>query len=270
MALLNSLNTGVSGMKSFSKNLEVIGDNIANVNTTGFKGSRVTYKDNFSETLKDARDANGNTGGNNSMQIGGGVSVASINQQFTQGALSTTGSPADLAVTGKGYFQVSDGTNTFYTRAGDFRLDEAGNFTTQDGLQVTNFTGAAVGIFNFGNKTLADLESYRINKDGTIDAYFNGMNGPVKQANAFELTTFANPSALKREGNNLLSSTDAAGISGQKDTLSEIIQGTLELSNVDLTQQFSDLIIAQRGFQANSRVVTVSDSVMEEVVNLKR
>ena len=256
MALLNSFNSGVSAVKTFGKSLEVIGDNIANVNSTGFKGSRVTNQDNFSETLLRSSPANGDIPGANSMQIGSGTSVASISQNFTQGVLSTTGGSTDLGITGKGFFKVTDSNNNeFFTRAGDFRLDDQGNLLTNGSLKVN------------GANQILNVDSFKIANDGTITTYKNGVSA---DAGKITLWSFANPNGLKREGENLLSNFNAAAGAATADTTSEIIQGTLELSNVDLTQQFSDLIVAQRAFQAGSRVITVSDSVMEEIVNLKR
>jgi flagellar hook protein FlgE len=254
MALLNSFTSGVSAVKTFGKSLEVIGDNIANVNTTGFKGSRMTNQDNFSQTF-DAASA----GGKNSMQVGGGTSVASISQKFTQGVLSTTGGPADLGIAGPGFFKVTGTAGTFYTRAGDFRLDNEGTLRTNEGFTIAGVT----------DKGLAGVDSYQIAKDGTINTLKAGVKGT---AGTITLVTFANPNALKREAGNLFSNLgDAAGAENSGSTVKgDIIQGTLELSNVDLTQEFSDLILAQRAFQAGSRIITVSDSVMEEIVNLKR
>ena len=260
MALLNSFSSGVSAVKTFGKSLEVIGDNIANVNTTGFKGSRMTNQDNFSQTFQAA-----SAGGKNSMQVGGGTSVASISQKFTQGVLSTTGGPADLGIAGPGFFKVTGTAGTFYTRAGDFRLDNLGTLLTNDGLKV------AVELVPGGSPTtsLLNVDSYQIAKDGTITTFKAGVKGTAGKINLF---TFANPNALKREAGNLFSNFgDAAGTETSGPTVKgDIIQGTLELSNVDLTQEFSDLILAQRAFQAGSRIITVSDSVMEEIVNLKR
>ena len=254
MALLNSFSSGVSAVKTFGKSLEVIGDNIANVNTTGFKGSRMTNQDNFSQTFQAA-----SAGGKNSMQVGGGTSVASISQKFTQGVLSTTGGPADLGIAGPGFFKVTTTATTpvtFYTRAGDFRLDNLGTLLTNDGLKVEG----ALPILN--------VDSYQIAKDGKITTFKAGKAEPAGQ---IALVTFANPNGLKREAGNLFSNVgDAAGIQDPALSKGDIIQGTLELSNVDLTQEFSDLILAQRAFQAGSRIITVSDSVMEEIVNLKR
>jgi len=306
MALLNSFNSGISAVKTFSKSLEVIGDNIANVNSTGFKESRVTNQDNFSETLKyssagtggGAGGAGGGASGTNAMQVGSGTSVASISQQFTQGALTTTGGPADLGISGKGFFKVQNSVTSefFYTRAGDFRLDDTGNLLTNQGFNVSDVNGKAIKIPpSQGTGTAkTNLQSFQISKDGTISAYYSdgkifkssdatGTNlNPLTSA-SIGLTTFANPNALMRTGDNLLSNgalttgadggpagATAATTPIQNSTYGDMIQGTLELSNVDLTQQFSDLIVAQRAFQAGSRVITVSDSVMEEIVNLKR
>lgn len=280
MALLNSFNSGVAGIKTFSKSLEVIGDNIANVNSTGFKGSRVTNQDSFSETLKYSSAGANDAGGTNAMQVGSGASVAAISQKFTQGALTTTGGSTDLGISGKGFFKVKKGDEFFYTRAGDFRLDDQGNLLANGGANVTDTAGAAIKIPQVSNNK--PIQSFSINKDGTIKAYYADTATPTEVA-TIGLTSFANPNALMRVGDNLLSNgaqTDggnggAAGATSAADATTnlnygEMIQGTLELSNVDLTQEFSDLIVAQRAFQANSRVITVSDSVMEEVVNLKR
>jgi flagellar hook protein FlgE len=279
MALLNSFNSGVSAVKTFSKSLEVIGDNIANVNTTGFKGSRVTNQDSFSETLNRSAAANGDIPGANTMQIGQGTSVASVSQRFTQGVLSTTGGPADLGISGKGFFKVQNPeTQEFlYTRAGDFRLDDLGNLLTNDGMNVMMGAGPVVIPPVEGTNP---LQSYRIDKNGEVSAYYaNGTAAtPIGQ---ILLTSFANPNALERVSGNLLTNPggEAGGVGAAGATeataanatlFGDVIQGTLELSNVDLTQQFSDLIVAQRAFQAGSRVITVSDSVMEVIVNLKR
>lgn len=279
MALLNSFNSGVSAVKTFSKSLEVIGDNIANVNTTGFKGSRVTNQDSFSETLVRSAPANGDVPGANTMQVGQGTSVASISQRFTQGVLSTTGGPADLGISGKGFFKVQnpETQDFYYTRAGDFRLDDAGNLLTNDGMNVMMASGKVVIPPAEGTNP---LQSYKIDKNGEISAYY--ANGTTSTAiGQILLTSFANPNALERVAGNILTNpggeAGGAGAAGATQATAanatlfgDVIQGTLELSNVDLTQQFSDLIVAQRAFQAGSRVITVSDSVMEEIVNLKR
>lgn len=272
MALLNSFNSGVSAIKTFSKSLEVIGDNIANVNTTGFKGSRVTNQDNFTQVLQQSNAGDGAANpGINAMQIGSGTSVASISQRFSQGVLSNTAGPADLGVAGKGFFQVINPSNnsTFVTRAGDFRVDDQGFFVTNQGFRLQGLNGD-VKLATPPAET--QLQSFSINATGELREYYT--DGTSEITNTIILQDFTNPNALMRESNNLFSGMDAAGPieAAQAGTagLGQVKQGTLELSNVDLTQEFSDLIVAQRAFQAGSRVITVSDSVMEEIVNLKR
>jgi flagellar hook protein FlgE len=294
MALLNSFNSGVAGIKTFSKSLEVIGDNIANVNSTGFKGSRVTNQDNFSLTMRQSSSSGaaggggggGDVSGTNAMQVGTGSSVASISQQFSQGALSTTGSPSDIGITGNGFFQVIDPSNpdaiagTYVTRAGDFYVDDQGFLVTNQGYRVQGVNGGGGGGAGGAGGSIQlpvkggdqQMVSYAISKQGEVKVYYS--DGTSDVVNTIGLVDFQNPNALMRAGNNLFSNLEAAGPTelAQAGTngLGQVIQGTLELSNVDLTQQFSDLIVAQRAFQANSRVITVSDSVMDEIVNLKR
>jgi len=271
MALLNSFTSGISAVKTFGKDLEVIGDNIANVNTTGFKGSRMTNQDNFNQTLERSSPSVGTIPGTNSMQIGNGTSVASISQKFTQGVLSTTGGPADLGIAGSGFFQVINKTDneTFVTRAGDFTVDNQGFITTPQGFRLQGLAG---DVKLATPPTDATLESYSISSTGVLREYYS--DGTSADTNTIILQNFTNPNALVKTGNNLFTGMDAAGPieAAQAGTagLGLLKQGTLELSNVDLTQEFSDLILAQRAFQAGSRIITVSDSVMEEIINLKR
>ena len=271
MALLNSFTSGVSAVKTFGKSLEVIGDNIANVNTTGFKGSRTTNQDNFSQTFERSSAGVDPVPATFAMQVGSGTSVASISQKFIQGVLSTTGSPADIGIAGNGFFQVINPSNneTFVSRAGDFRVDNQGFFTTPQGYRLQ---GKAGDIKLATPPEDATLESYSINSTGVLREYYS--DGTSKETNTIVLQNFINPNALMKTGMNLFTGMDAAGPieAAQAGTagLGLVKQGTLELSNVDLTQEFSDLILAQRAFQAGSRIITVSDSVMEEIVNLKR
>jgi flagellar hook protein FlgE len=272
MALLNSFTSGVSAVKTFGKSLEVIGDNIANVNTTGFKGSRITNQDNFSQTFERSSAGVDPVPATFAMQVGSGTSVASISQKFIQGVLSTTGSPADIGIAGNGFFQVihpAKPEETFVTRAGDFRVDNQGFFTTPQGHRLQ---GKAGSVKLATPPEDATLESYSINSTGVLREYYS--DGTSVETNTIFLQNFINPNALMKTGMNLFTGMDAAGPieAAQAGTagLGLVKQGTLELSNVDLTQEFSDLILAQRAFQAGSRVITVSDSVMEEIVNLKR
>lgn len=327
MALIGSLDSGVSALNNFSKGLQVISDNIANVNTVGFKGSTTNYADTFSNVLqRSSPSANSNVSNTTATQIGHGSQISSIKANFGEGTLSTTGVATDMAITGNGFFSVKDPqSNTNYvTRAGNFRLDDSGNIVTQGGLRLqglmggnitfsaTNVNGQLVytptktppnasgnlsvnydagvgnGITNDTGGAFTDaqveagkprLESFSIATDGTVNLYLS--NGDSFAAGQVMLQNFRDPNSLIRQGNNLYSGMEAAGLEGGNSLTSAnntpgtnglggIQSGSLELSNVDLTKEFSELITTQRSFQAASRIVTVSDSVLEEIVNLKR
>ena len=146
MALLNSLNSGVTALKTFSRSLEVIGDNIANVNTTAFKGSKTRNEDTFSDLLQRSSPSDGTTPNRDAIQVGTGVQLASVRQSFTQGSISTTGIPSDLAISGNGFFVVRNETtgDVFATRAGDFRIDDRGALMTNGGLNVQGLVDGSI------------------------------------------------------------------------------------------------------------------------------
>ena len=147
--MMRSLYAGVSGLRNHQTKMDVIGNNIANVNTVGFKGSRVTFQDVLSQTVKGASAGNGNRGGTNPMQVGLGMGVASIDTLFTDGSFQPTGKPTDLAIQGQGFFIVTDGTNQFYTRAGNFDFDNEGNYLIPGtGYKVAGWVADDSGIIN--------------------------------------------------------------------------------------------------------------------------
>ncbi len=289
MSLLNSLSTGVSAMQGFSQELNVIGNNIANVGTTGFKGSSINFEDSFSNTLSSASNTNG-TGSNLSpIQSGTGVTIAGISGDFNEGSLVSTGINTNLAVSGQGFFRVMNPSDTsqYATRDGTFQFDANGYLVTSNGNQVQGLTGGSIGNppGTLGSIKLStppagtQLQSYSIDSSGNVSELYS--DGTSAVTNRVLLQSYSNPSALTRVGNNLFSGLAAAGpIGGTALTatgnlpgtsgLGSIESGTLEQSNVDLTTQFADMITAERSFQASSRVITVSDSVLEEIVNLKR
>jgi flagellar hook protein FlgE len=286
MALIGTLTSGVSALRTFSKGLEVIGNNIANVNTTGYKSSQATFEDSFSNTLRGSAPSNGAVSSQAGVQTGTGVQLAAISTNFAQGALSTTGVTTDLGISGGGFFIVRDATSAtqYATRDGSFRIDDSGFMVTQSGIRVQGLNGGAVGDLRIGQNIPvgAELASISIDKGGNIVEFYS--DGTSTSTNRVLLQNFNDTSALMREGANLYTALDAAGpigggifagaAGGGNDPgangLGRIQSGTLEQSNVDLTQQFSELITIQRSFQAGSRLITVSDSVLEDVVNLKR
>lgn len=290
MSLIGTMGSGVSALRTFMKGLEVIGNNIANVNTTSFKASEAKYSDSFSNILQ--RSAASGTANPNTPNIGvgTGVTLAGVATNFTQGSLASTGKDTDLGISGNGFFHVKNPTdNTEYaTRAGDFRWDDQGYLVTTKGFRVQGLTGnglGTVGDIKLGTPpTGAQLQSAAIDRAGNVVEFYS--DGSSATNNQVLLQNFNDPSALTNVGNNLYSTLLAAGPVGAaagdpafqtgttnvpgQNGLGAIQVGTLELSNVDLTDQFSNLITTQRSFQAGSRLITVSDTVLEDIVNLKR
>lgn len=434
--MMRSMYSGVSGLRIHQTKMDVIGNNIANVNTVGFKSSRVTFSEVFSQTIQGASGANENTGGTNPMQIGLGAGISSIDVDMGEGAAQRTDNPLDLKIEGDGFFVVSDVTGNKFSRAGAFRLDESGNLVTPDGMnvmgwypdpntgliaknsvnklqilspdnlysepttttevtmsgnvnkndaqllpanggvpfttniydslgypytvemtleetatpnqydvillansvtdengdpitnggigagtvsitfdpatgKVTNapatfaipglgttfstFPAAGVNV-DFGSITLfagnttleataGDSDSFGAgNKAGSISGYEIGgdgqilgryTNGESKLLGQVVIATFQNPAGLQKVGSNLFESTNN---SGEFDGIGEDVTssggsfnaGVLEMSNVDLSREFTEMITTQRGFQANSRIITTSDEILQELVNLKR
>ncbi|WP_243296402.1 flagellar basal-body rod protein FlgF [Bacillus litorisediminis] len=400
--MLRSMYSGISGLKNFQTKLDVIGNNIANVNTYGFKKGRVTFKDTMNQTMAGATAAQGNMGGKNPMQVGLGATLSSIDTIDTQGSLQTTGRSLDLAINGDGYFVVAQGESLFYTRAGNFYLDDEGTLVTADGYKVQSYQNGvlndiminvnaavparettevvltgnlpndavgtqsitqqikvvdqngvahtldveispidsdswkvtlvnnnatpadstaiqinfaangtasasyleggvasldqafnAIGItisgstLDLGNLTndpgaitamatadgnsAGSLESFNIGGYGEINGVYS--NGLVVNLGQLALAKFSNPSGLEKAGNNLFresvnSGRPNNGVPGEG--FGTIASSNLEMSNVDLSEEFTEMIVAQRGFQANTRIITTSDEILQELVNLKR
>jgi flagellar hook protein FlgE len=284
------MGSGVSALRTFMKGLEVIGNNIANVNTTGFKASSAKYSDSFSNILQRSAPSGANTTNTPSTGIGTGVTLAGVSTNFNQGSLASTGRDTDLGISGSGFFHVKNSVDgsEFATRSGNFRWSDQGFLVNPQGLRVQGLTGA--GLAAVGDIELAtppagtQRQSVSIDRSGNvIEFYSDGTSATTGQ---ILLQAFTDPSALTNEGNNLYSSLISAGPVGAaagtsdlqvgtvnipgENGLGTIQSGTLELSNVDLTDQFANLITTQRSFQAGSRLVTVSDTVLEDIVNLKR
>jgi flagellar hook protein FlgE len=273
--MLRSLNSGVSAMQQFQQQMDVIGNNIANVNTTGFKGARVDFADALSQTLQ-------GTGAGGLVQVGNGVTTDTITNQFIQGPITTTGSPTDLAISGEGFFVVRDPVDgeTFATRAGDFQIDGNGYLITTSGMRVQGYSDA-------GLSTIGDIQVDNTGAPGgstaSIKSFTFGSNGEltVNLADGVSFTraqvllqTFRSPQALLKEGNNLFSGLAAAGalaqpVAPRSNGLGFVVGSSLEMSNVDLANEFSAMITAQRAFQASARVITTSDELLQELVNLK-
>ena len=287
--MLRSLFSAISGLRANQTMLDVTGNNIANANTAGFKASSVVFQDTLSQMLTGGGAPVAGPparGGTNPMQVGLGVQVGGITTNFAQGAAQATGQVTNLMISGDGFFVVQRGGQSLYTRAGAFNFDAGGNLVTPDGDVVQGYAYSnatppvkgAIGDVRIPELVAdpappaAKLVSYSIGADGVITGvYDDDTKRPLFQ---IALANFANPAGLEKAGdttfregaNSGIAVVDAPG-SGRLGTL---MGGSLEMSNVDLAQEFTNLIIAQRGFQATSRVITTSDQVLEELVNIKR
>jgi flagellar hook protein FlgE len=413
--MLRSMYSAVSGLKAHQARMDVIGNNIANVNTVGYKASRMTFKEIFSQTIKGASAPQGNGGGTNPQQIGLGVAIASIDTLFTRGGAQRTDNPTDLSIDGNGFFIVSNGGANLYTRAGNFSFDSQGDLVTPDGYKVlgwmstdgktvntdtgnlvpisiknwsniapaattqleiggnlnasteidgsisynilvydsqggshiatltftrtdastwnwsvsssdpaissvdgsgtltfgadgkiapnttatgtltfnmnTNETNATIGpvqldlsqLTMFSSETdlrelskngneAGSLESINIDKYGVVSGIYS--NGRKQIIGQIAIADFQNPMGLEKVGNTMFINTVNSGEpmigAAGTGTRGSINPGTLEMSNVDLANEFADMIVTQRGFQANAKIITASDEMLQDLVNMKR
>lgn len=272
--MLRSMYSGVSGMRGFQTKLDVIGNNIANVNTVGFKAGRVMFKDILSQTVAGVTaPEEGVRGGVNAKQIGLGVSIGSIDTVHTAGSAMTTNQPTDLRIDGDGFFVVraSDESEMLLTRAGNFTLDANRQLVNGDGYFVLSVDQEPIVLDEA-------ITAFSIGQDGTIMGVTADGTEAVAQLGVAKVV---NPSGLEKLGGNMYRVTananpdasieDFMTFAGDPELgTGAIIAGQLEMSNVDLTAEFTEMIVAQRGFQANSRIITTSDEILQEVVNLKR
>ncbi len=318
--MLRALFTGISGLTAHQQMLDVTANNIANVNTTGFKASRTAFQDTLSQTMQGASgprtNAAGNpsVGGTNALQIGLGVKLSGTEMNMGQGSNQTTGVGTDLMINGDGFFvvQKGDGQQVLYTRAGGFHMDSEGHLVAADGAIVSGVAPDAGGAFthptsddpndpngpraldlsallNGYNKTtnepitnddtppadptqIGTYVSYTIDSSGSVKAVRD--SGGVDILGQITMATFANPNGMEKAGDSEFARSDGSGqpVFGAADdgAHGSISAGYLEMSNVDLAGQLTNLIISERGFQANSKSVTTADQILQTLVNLKQ
>ena len=280
--MLRSLFAGISGLRTNQTMLDVTGNNIANANTTGFKSSTTVFADTLSQQLTAASGGNAERGGTNPVQIGLGVQLAATTTNFNQGSAQTTGRPTDLMLQGDGFFVLRDGGENVYTRAGAFTFDQTGTLVAPSGMRVQGYAldGAGMptgGLIDVNLDVVTpppgvELTSYSIAADGKVrGVYSDGIQRDICQ---LAVADFNNPAGLDKIGDTAFresanSGGAELGVAGEGQR-GQVMAGALEMSNVDLSAEFTNLILAQRGFQASSRVITTSDQVLEELVNIKR
>ena len=344
--MLRSLYSGISGMKENQTKLDVIGNNLANVSTTAFKGSRVNFSTTISQTLGSASAASDSLGGVNGKQVGLGAQIASIDKIMSQGSMQSTSRSLDVAVDGSGYFMVATGpaltgdakdsitivnngvgtmpanSSVAYTRDGSFVLDNEGNLLTSKGYRVLGFAMQTTDPVNGGNidniendgkvlyvesnnqtkaiddklvslkipdkvlkddgkgnKTPVAVKSFNISADGLITGVLE--TGEITALGQIAMSSFKNEVGLTDIGNNMYEpsgSSGAAIISSGKNSptnrnssgYGDILQGYLEMSGVDMAEQFTDMIVATKAFQAAGKTITTGDEILSEIINLKR
>lgn len=282
--MLRSLFAGISGLRVNQTMLDVTGNNIANANTTGFKSSTTVFSDTLSQMLTAASGGTAERGGTNPIQIGLGVQLAATSTNFGQGSAQLTGRQTDVMLNGDGFFVLRDGAEEVYTRAGAFTFDQNGALVSPTGMRVQGYeldalgapTGALVDVdLSLIDATLplgVELTSYSISSDGKVRGVFS--DGVQRDICQLAVADFTNPMGMEKIGDTTFRASANSGPvelgvagQGQRGTIQA---GALEMSNVDLSAEFTNLILAQRGFQASSRVITTSDQVLEELVNIKR
>jgi len=258
-----ALRTAATGMAAQQLNVDLISNNLANVNTTGFKKSRPEFQDLMYQTIKAGGSSeDGRVQEPAEIQVGNGVLPAAVVKNFGQGDIQPTNNPLDIAIQGDGFFQVQrpDGTIA-YTRDGSLKVSGDGQLVTSQGYLIDP-------PITFSS----DTQSITIGLDGTIQATEAGQTSPTK-IGQLELAKFVNPAGLSAIGNNLYVETVASGkpIQGAAGSVGfgELMQGSLEASNVDVVEEMVSMIVAQRAYEINSKTIKTVEDMLEMANNLK-
>ncbi|NOY52385.1 MAG: flagellar basal-body rod protein FlgG [Deltaproteobacteria bacterium] len=262
--MIRALWTAASGMEAQQLNIDVIANNLANVNTTGFKRSRADFQDLLYQTLREAgASSSSSTIYPTGMQIGLGTRNAAIQKIFQQGEFQQTQNPLDFAIEGRGFFQIlQPNGETGYSRAGSFKQDEQGRLVTSDGFPLVPQITIP-----------ADTLNITVGSDGTVSVMQAGQNAST-QVGQIQLVSFANPSGLKSIGRNLYTETASSGSpttgTPGENGVGTLAQGFLELSNVNISEELINMIVGQRAYEINSKAIQTADEMMQTANNTKR
>lgn len=261
---MRSLSTGATGMMAQQLNVEVISNNIANMSTTGFKRQRAEFQDLLYQNMRrpGSTSSDANTIVPSGIQIGVGVRTAGVYRIHEQGNLTTTGNTYDLAISGKGYFQITlPSGETSYTRAGSFQVNAQGQIVTVDGYQINPAITVPQGAL-----------SVNIDATGIVEARIAGQTN-AQQLGQIQLATFVNEAGLEATGDNLFLETAASGqpTVGNPNAIGfgVLRQGYVETSNVNPVQEITNLITAQRAYEMNSKIITASDEMLQTATRLR-
>lgn len=259
-----TLMTAATGLSAQQRFVEIISNNLANVNTTGFKKIRPEFQDLMYETIRPAGNTQ-RTGAEapNEVQIGGGTELVATTKQFSQGDIKPTNNPLDMAINGEGFFIIRRPDNTFaYTRDGSFQLDKNGQIVTSQGYPLDP-----------GITIPSEAVEVKLSRDGVITMRTSGEEDE-QTVGQLELARFVNPAGLRAVGDNLYEETSASGqVSFEQPATNNtgtLIQSHIENSNVDLVEEMVNMIIAQRAYELNSKSVRTADDILQTATNLKR
>ncbi|MCC6221192.1 MAG: flagellar basal-body rod protein FlgG [Deltaproteobacteria bacterium] len=262
--MLRSLFTAATGMLAQQLNLDVIANNLANVNTSGFKKSRADFQDLMYQIMQEPGSSATQQGTSpTGIQVGLGVRPEAVGKIFSQGDFESTGHQLDMAVEGEGFFQITlPNGNTAYTRSGAFKLNEEGAVVNSDGFQLE----PAITI-------PPDALSITIASDGIVTVRQPGATAPT-QVGQVQTVRFQNAAGLRASGRNLYEETESSGTASAgtpgEDGFGTIAQGFLESSNVSVVEEIVKMVTGQRAYEANSKVIQTADQILSNAVNIKR
>jgi flagellar hook protein FlgE len=292
--MMSGMYAAISGLDAHQTMLDVTANNLANVDTVGYKAQSTQFSDQLSQLVQAGTGPNGFNAGSNPIQIGLGVHVGSIDNNMTAGGVQSTGNATDVAIQGDGFLQVANGAPTVaspavtttpeYTRAGDLTFNSQGFLSTQTGQYVLGYQANANGSINAANGSNNAINvptgstGIAVGPDGSV-SYIDGNPASATYkarvtAGYIGLATFPNESGLQRDGGSLWSATSASGGAqvGQPGigNMGTTISGELEQSNVDMGTEFTNMIEAERGYQANASTITTADQMMQTAVQMKQ
>jgi flagellar hook protein FlgE len=287
--MMRSMFAAISGLKTHQIMMDVTANDIANVNTIGYKATRTTFKDSLAQLQRGGAGQGSGQGGTNPSQVGLGTQLGTIDNMMGSGALQSTGNALDAAIQGDGWFRIGQATvagttatltagTQQYTRAGNFSRNDQGYLVTGDGFYVIGRTvpSTTVTATPPGADQLIQIpqgaSSFAIGADGSV-SYIPSGSSTRTVAGYISLSKFPNENGLQRASGNRWTANAASGaeeIGTPGGDFGATTPGTLEMSNVDLATEFTNMISAQRGFQANSRVISTADDMLNDLVNLKR
>ena len=289
--MMSGMYAAISGLDAHQTMLDVTANNLANVDTVGYKGQSTVFSDELSQLVASGSAANGFSAGTNPVQVGLGAQVGSIDNVMTAGGVESTGNATDVAIQGNGWLRVANGNvsatpptfdTTQYTRAGDLTFNASGYLSTQTGQYVLGYAAQSNGAGGYQPNTTGGANNaivvppgstnVTIGPDGSVN--YQTPAGASVTAGYISLATFPNQAGLQRDGGSLWSTTAASGVetAGQPGTgtYGKTISGELEQSNVDMGTEFTNMIEAERGYQANASTITTADQMMQTAVQMKQ